>query len=106
MVNAEVVGGLVITWGADHRDGNGTLIVRQASVREPAPINCIKPRCLARYIYKSLLYTMLLLYHQERVIYAEAHRKDIIPDKYRTGEDSPKTIRGNIWEIMKLKSRR
>lgn len=96
--------GLKITWGAEHKS-SGRLISRQVSI-EPPEITCVRISCLWKYAIKSLTYTLVLLYHQCRVAYAEKNRNKGIPLRYRTGEPMPDTIWQAIKEIIKLKIRR
>ncbi len=96
MVESQTLSGLVIRWGVEHRDGKGNLISRQADIQPPAPISCIKPACLWRYLIQSLTYILTLLYHERRVSYAEANRNKKILERYRMGDPSPKTL----WEAI------
>lgn len=90
-----------------HRAPDGTLICRHVSVdrpvlpKEPKEPECVQPRCIEEYIKqrekwekrcKEILadYQAVLDYHTRRVSFAEGHRHDVIPDKYRTGEWSPR----------------
>ncbi len=43
--------GLGIEWGAEHRDGDGNLISRQAVIPVPAVPKCITPKCLWKYVF-------------------------------------------------------
>jgi len=88
--------GVGITWGAEHRDGNGVLITRQVSIEPPSPPTCIKPQCLLRYLYDALLYALVSTWHSRRVVYAEANRHKDILERYRTGEPSPE----NLWQAI------
>lgn len=108
MAKSQIGSGVHISWGADHRDGKGNLIVRQASIEPPQmPEQPAEPdpscrECINQYIRdfdkwtkkcKELMkeYQVILDYHEHRVKFAEKHRNDVIPNKYRTGEDSPIT---------------
>jgi len=41
-------------------------------------------------------YSLINLYHERRVTYAEANRNKKILERYRTGEPSPKTL----WQAL------
>jgi len=102
--------GLATSFTATHRNGKtGQLISRQASVEAPV-ITCMRPRCLRRYMVKSLAYMLLMLYHKKRVNYAERKRNEDIPSKYRTGDNAPSGAPSGVfrtlWEIIKIKLRR
>jgi len=96
--------GMAFRWEGEHRDGEGRLISQNATL--PAPqLTCLKPKCVYRYLVKAWRHAFVLTYHAERVKYAEAHRYEEIPEKYRTGDPSPSTVIGAIWEIIKLPRR-
>ena len=97
---------MAITFHGDHHSGEGKLISRQVSVEPPAPISCVRVSCLWRYTLESIAYTLTLLYHKKRTEYAEGNRDKDMPERYRTGEDTPDSIIGLVWEIIKLKIRR
>ena len=97
---------IVISWGADHRTGDGRLIARVAKVEPPGAIDCVSVKCLWRYTRQAFLYVLVKAYHSQRVAYAEEYRDEIIPGRYRTGERSPTTIRGAILAILELRLRR
>lgn len=103
---SETKGGINLSWGAEHRDGDGNLICRQASIGTPRGPTCLKPGCMFRYLKRVILYILLGLYHVKRAAYAEAHRHDVIPEKYRTGEPSPENIRQAITANLAFKFRR
>ena len=105
-MNTDIAKKVSVTVGADHRDGQGNLISRMVSIDEPEPINCLKPKCLMDFFLRVVKCGLLSTYHCKRVEYAERRRHQNIPMKYRTGEDSPETIKGLIWGIIKLKLRR
>ena len=94
--------GLQITWGADHRDGAGNLIVRQASLQPPEAPTCLRMSCLLVYLRNALLYALLANYEERRVAYAEKNRHKKILDRYRTGELFPETIWQAIHANIKL----
>jgi len=91
---------------AEHRDGRGNLIARSISIQAPSPPTCFRFSCLWKFYRKVVLCWLLSIYHKKRVNYAEKKRHKKIPMKYRTGDDSPKTVRGTIWGIIKLSVRR
>lgn len=95
--------GIVINWGATHRDGRGVIISRQVAIEAPGMIECVRLSCLWKYMIKSLRYTLIMLYHRYRVAYAESHRNKHMPAHYRLGEPSPETIWGAIREILILR---
>lgn len=120
MTTAKTSSGIAISWGATHRDGKGNLIVRQASIEPPEmPEELVMPdptcrECINQYIRdfdkwtkkcKELMkeYQVILDYHEHRVKFAEKHRNDVIPNKYRTGEESPTTKVDAEMEIKLLK---
>lgn len=105
MPSGKTSGAIRILWSAEHRDPKGNLIVRQV-VLEPAVIECYRFSCIAGYLIKALQYMLACYYHKCRADYAEKHRRDIIPERYRTGSDAPTTIWGAIREIIRLKLRR
>ena len=94
--------GLYIQWGAEHRDGAGNLISRQASIAPPEAPKCLRPPCLLKYMKDALLYSLVANYHARRVAYAEANRHKVILERYRTGEPSPQTIWQAIHANIKL----
>ena len=95
--------GLYIRWGAEHRDGRGELISRQASIDPPEAPKCLRPPCLLKYMKDALFYSLVANYHARRVAYAEANRHKVILERYRTGEPSPQTIWQAIHANIKLK---
>jgi len=97
--------GFRILWSAEHKDPKGNLIVRMA-VLEPPKIECYRLRCLLEYPLSALQYMLACYYHRCRANYAERHRHDNIPERYRTGDNAPETIWGAIREIIRLKLRR
>ena len=94
--------GLKVTWGAEHRTGNGRLISRQVSINPPDPPMCLSPKCIWRYIIDSLTYSVILSYHDRRTRYAESNRNKDILERYRTGEPSPQTLWQAIHANTKL----
>ena len=98
-----VSGGLTLAWGAEHRDGNGELVSRQASIATPTPPTCLKPSCIRKYLRDALFYTLVINYHGRRVAYAEANRHTDILERYRTGEPSPKNLLRAIVANIKLR---
>ncbi len=107
-------GGIEITWGATHRSKDGELISRQASIKEPDAPKCLRPNCLIKYFWDSLLFVLVANYHARRVAYAEAsvtftmidgvRTRSINPilERYRTGEPSPQTIWQAIHANIKI----
>lgn len=91
---ASVGGGLTVHWGAEHKTADGKLIVRMASMQPPAWPGC---NCVGKYLWWIFKYWLLMYYHEWRVQYAERKRHEPIPERYRTGEPSPKTI----WQLFK-----
>ena len=89
-------GGLIVEWGATHRDGRGELISRQMSITPPEVPTCLSVPCLFKYVKQSVLYALTRNYHAKRVAYAEANRNKAILKRYRTGEPSPQ----NIWQAI------
>ena len=98
--------GVRVTVEAEHKDKDGNLISRTASIQAPSPPKCLKFKCLRHFLWEVAFCSVLSDYHRRRVHYAETHRRKQIPIKYRTGEDSPMTITQGIKEIIKLKLRR
>jgi len=99
---------IAISWAMEHRTGDGKLVSRQAIVKPPEPLTCMKFSCVWRYFIACFRYTLLLKYHQNRSAYAEkwskSGKKEIykeIPEKYRTGMPMPirfkDLILWNIW---------
>jgi len=76
----------------------GHLIVRPFSIQAPEPPQCIKFRCLWKFVMDSLFVAYLSSYHARRVAYAGANRPEnkTILERYRTGEPSPQ----NLWEAI------
>ena len=101
MPSAQTSGGIGVAWGAEHRDGQGNLISRQASVEVPST-SCANPICLLRFIVDAITYALVLTYHKRRTTYAEANRHKKILERYRTGEPSPRTLWGAIHANIKL----
>jgi len=97
--------GLAVSWGTEHHSKEGVLISRQVSFPPPV-IRCMTLSCLRRYLVDSWRYTLILMYHKYRTIYAEKHRNENIPEHYRTGDNSPTSIMGALWAIFKLRLRR
>lgn len=83
---------IIVSWGATHRDKEGNLIVRLASVVPPAPPECLKLSCLWSYMIESLTFALVASYHRRRAAYAEVNRGKKILERYRTGEPSPRTL--------------
>jgi len=97
--------GIIVEWGATHRH-NGVIVVRFASVAPPDAIKCVSLGCLWRYLLESLRYTLVMLYHKYRIIYAETHRDEDIPAHYRMGEPAPDSVWKTVKEIVRLRIRR
>jgi len=87
-------------------DGLGRLISRSVSIQAPAPPKCLRPKCLIKFVRDVFFCGLLSEYHRRRVAYAERHRHEKIPEKYRTGENSPLNIRQAIFAIIELRLRR
>lgn len=83
----------------------GQLIARPTSIQAPDPPACISPKCLWRFVIRSLFVAYLSAYHRRRVAYAEKNRpekgKNIL-EKYRTGEFAPTSLIGAIVANIKL----
>ena len=105
-MNASSSMGLKVTVGAEHKDGQGNLISRCVTIHPPVPPVCPKLKCLWRFFWKVVYHGLLTTYHKNRVGYAEKHRHESIPLKYRTGDDSPENTRQAMFEIVKLRLRR
>lgn len=86
--------------------GQGRLIARSVSIQAPSPPQCLRARCLWKFVCGVMLCGLLTVYHRKRFQYAERNRHKKIPMKYRTGEDSPTNIRQAIFAIIKLSIRR
>jgi len=84
--------GIIVTWGATHRDREGNLIVRFAHIVPPTPPVCVKLSCLWSYLIESLTFALVASYHKRRITYAEVNRGKKILERYRTGEPSPETL--------------
>lgn len=84
----------------------GQLISKTVSLHPPEMPDCPKFSCLWRFPLKLFFFFLLSAYHRKRVVYAEKHRRKIIPTKYRTGEYSPTNIRQAIIQILILSIRR
>ena len=69
-----------MTYGATHRDGRGKLISRQVTITPPSMPPC---KCVGLYLWALVKFFFLQIYHRWRVSYAEKHRNDDIPEKYR-----------------------
>lgn len=98
-------GGTVISVAAEHRNGKGELIARSVSIQAPTVPKCKRWKCLWKFFWEVTYCGLLSNYHMKRVVYAEKNRHKDIPQKYRTGEDSPKNIRQAIFAIFKLSIR-
>jgi len=101
-VRAQTTGSIRITWGAEHRDGKGNLIVRQTSIEPPNAPECLSPGCLWRYLIDSLTFVLVASYHTRRVVYAEANRNKKILERYRTGAPSPNNFWWALYANIKL----
>lgn len=102
MAKSATGSGMAIYWGAEHIDGNGRLISRQAMVPVPPPPKCIRPSCLLRYLFNALVYVLICSYHERRTAYAEANRNKEILERYRTGEKAPTSLWSAIIANIKL----
>lgn len=90
---------------AEHRDGKGNLISRSISIQAPNPPTCMKPGCIWRFFLRVVFCDLISRYHKMRMEYAEKNRSKKIPQKYRTGENSPSNIWQCIFAIIKLGGR-
>ena len=86
--------------------GQGRLIARSVPIYAPSPPQCVRPRCLIHFFWEVIFSSLLSKYHFERVAYAEKNRDREIPEHYRTGKNSPMSIKRAILEILILKLRR
>ena len=86
--------------------GQGRLIARAVSIQAPTVPKCLKLKCLMKFFLAIVFCSLLSVYHEKRVVYAEKNRHAKIPQKYRTGENSPINIRQAIFAIIKLSIRR
>lgn len=100
---SKTISGVSVSWAGEHRDKDGNLIVRMASVGQPQPLRCIRPSCIIQYGVDTLTYALVALYHERRVQYAEANRRKVILERYRTGEPSPKNLWQALYALTKLK---
>lgn len=92
--------GLGLSTESEHRS-NGRLIAR--IVTAPAPqITCLRLSCILSYLFRTLRHVVLMEYHAKRVRYAEKNRDRDIPERYRTGEPAPQTIRQALIELIKI----
>jgi hypothetical protein len=73
------------------------------SIAPPKPLTCISLHCYFGFLWRVIHYGFVLEYHRQRVKYAEKHRDGEIPERYRTGEPSPTTVKQAAWEILKLR---
>ena len=71
-------------------------------VPPPEPMTCLRLSCYFAFIGRVVRYMMLQEYHKRRLMYAQRHRNDDIPEHYRTGEPVPDHL---LWEIIKLRWR-
>ncbi len=94
-------GGSSISWGAEHCRG-GRLISRQVNVIAPKPLSCISLSCFYKFFKESIFYSLLLEYHKKRIDYAEKNPNKLILKKYRTGEQSPKSIKSALFSLFIL----
>jgi len=85
-------GGVKVTWGAEHRDADGKLIVRMCSLETPKPLTCLKIKCIIGFVGDCLRCALISVYHQRRIVYAEKNHNKKILERYRTGEPAPKSI--------------
>ncbi|MBU0959734.1 MAG: hypothetical protein KKB31_07345 [Nanoarchaeota archaeon] len=102
MTDAKTGSGIGITWGAEHRTGDGRLISKQVSLEPPAAPTCIRPKCLIKYLWVSLTFALIASYHARRTAYAEKNRNKVILERYRTGEPSPDNLIKAIYANIKL----
>ena len=65
-------------------------------------MTCLRLSCYLAYVKRVLWYMQLCEYHKRRAIYAERNRHKEIPERYRTGEDTPTGFRLLI-ETLKLR---
>ena len=102
MTTAATYGGIQIRWGAEHRTGSGDLVVRMVSLSEPPPLTCTDFRCIIKWVKDMYLYSLIELYHERRVAYAEKNRGKYILERYRTGDPSPKNLLQVAIALTKL----
>jgi hypothetical protein len=95
--------GIGISWGMEHYDHEGNLIVRNVSFNAPTAPKCLRADCLIKYLKGCIFYALLGTYHARRVAYAEANRGKKILERYRTGEPMPQNIWQAIHANVKLK---
>jgi len=86
--------------------GQGRLIVKTYSIQAPKPPQCVRFKCLWKFFQRVVFCSLLSTYHSKRVEYATHNRHKDMPEKYRTGDISPQTIKEAIKAIIKLKFRR
>lgn len=91
-----------VSWGAEHRKGNGELIVRMCSVAPPKPLTCLKWSCFWDFVFDSIRWGLISSYHARRIAYATENRNKKILERYRTGEPAPKSIIMAIVANVKL----
>ena len=82
--------------------GLGRLIVKTYSVQPPPAPKCVGPKCLWQFVKDVEFCDALATYHNKRVEYATRNRHKAMPEKYRTGEPSPTTIKECLWWTIKL----
>lgn len=92
VIESKISSGTGITWGAEHRKVDGTLIVRMCSAEPPKPLTCLKISCIIKFIGDCLRIALVSVYHERRIAYAEKNRNKKILERYRTGEPAPKSI--------------
>lgn len=80
----------------------GELISRQVSIEPPAAPTCLRLSCLLRYLRDAIFFALLANYEERRITYAEANRRKLILERYRTGEPLPNTIWQAIHANIKL----
>ena len=83
----------------------GHLIVRPFSIQAPDPPQCLRFKCLWKFVKDSLFIAYLSSYHRRRVAYAEKNRPEkgnVILERYRTGEPSPENLWQAIYANIKL----
>ena len=119
MSTATMIGGMETRYEVEHRNKEGKLIYREASVMmpelppPPKEPDCFTTPCINAYKKKfdiwaeeckglADFYKLLHDYHSARAKYCMEHRNDEIEERYRTGEPSPQSIEEARKEIKKL----
>jgi hypothetical protein len=109
--------GLKLTYKAEHRNGlTGELICSMFTVEAPQGYESPSKRNIKLYLRRSIMFVLLSKYHALRIELCErASKKSVknhtplvmekLPERYRTGEPAPTTIRQCLIEIYRLRLR-